>query len=32
VILRGQLYDRAALDGMLEETREKVKAWNAQPL
>ena len=32
VILRGKLYDRAALDGMLEETRAKVKAWNAQPL
>ena len=28
----GNLYDRAALDGMLEEAREKVKAWNAQPL
>lgn len=29
VILRGQIYDRAALDGMLNETRKKVAAWNA---
>jgi imidazolonepropionase-like amidohydrolase len=30
VILRGKLYDRAALDRMLDETRDKVKAWNAE--
>ena len=29
VILRGKLYDRAALDAMLAETRTKVAAWNA---
>ncbi len=30
VILRGHVYDRHALDGMLEETRAKVAAWNQQ--
>jgi imidazolonepropionase-like amidohydrolase len=30
VILRGKLYDRAALDKMLAETKAKVAAWNAQ--
>jgi imidazolonepropionase-like amidohydrolase len=30
VILRGKLYDRAALDQMLAEARRKVAAWNAQ--
>jgi imidazolonepropionase-like amidohydrolase len=30
VILRGKLYDRAALDRMLDETREQVQAWNTQ--
>jgi imidazolonepropionase-like amidohydrolase len=30
VILRGKLYDRAALDQMLTETHKKVAAWNAQ--
>lgn len=29
VILRGHVYDRKALDGMLEDTRKKVAAWNA---
>jgi len=29
VILRGTVYDRAALDGMLADTRAKVAAWNA---
>lgn len=29
VILRGRVYDRAALDAMLKETRSKVAAWNA---
>lgn len=29
VIMRGQIYDRAALDSMLNETRKKVAAWNA---
>lgn len=29
VILRGQVYDRQALDGMLEKTRHQVAAWNA---
>lgn len=29
VVLRGKTYDRAALDGMLEQTRAKVAAWNA---
>lgn len=30
VILRGSVYDRAALDKMLAETRAKVAAWNAE--
>ena len=30
VILRGHVYDRNALDGMLDETRSKVAAWNAE--
>jgi imidazolonepropionase-like amidohydrolase len=30
VILRGKLYDRAALDKMLAQTKAKVAAWNAQ--
>jgi imidazolonepropionase-like amidohydrolase len=30
VILRGKLYDRAALDQMLAEARRKVAAWKAQ--
>jgi imidazolonepropionase-like amidohydrolase len=30
VILRGKLYDRAALDKMLAETKARVAAWNAQ--
>lgn len=30
VVLRGKVYDRAALDRILDETRAKVKAWNAQ--
>jgi imidazolonepropionase-like amidohydrolase len=29
VVMRGQLYDRAALDAMLADTRAKVAAWNA---
>lgn len=29
VVMRGKLYDRAALDGMLTETKAKVAAWNA---
>ncbi|MBO9664561.1 amidohydrolase family protein [Dokdonella sp.] len=29
VILRGRVYDRKALDGMLDTTRKKVAAWNA---
>jgi len=29
VIMRGQIYDRAALDGMLNRTRKQVAAWNA---
>ena len=29
VVMRGKLYDRAALDAMLAETRAKVAAWNA---
>ncbi len=29
VLLRGQVYDRKALDGMLEQTRAKVAAWQA---
>lgn len=29
VVMNGKLYDRAALDGMLAETRSKVAAWNA---
>ena len=29
VILRGHVYDRKALDGMLEQTRKQVAAWNA---
>lgn len=30
VILRGHVYDRRALDGMLDETRAKVATWNQQ--
>ncbi|QNK01857.1 amidohydrolase family protein [Dyella telluris] len=30
VILRGHVYDRHALDGMLEQTRAQVSAWNRQ--
>lgn len=30
VVLRGSVYDRAALDAMLADTRAKVTAWNAQ--
>lgn len=30
VVLRGKPYDRAALDGMLAQTRAKVAAWNAE--
>lgn len=30
VVLRGSVYDRAALDTMLGDTRAKVAAWNAQ--
>lgn len=30
VVLRGSVYDRAALDKMLAATRAKVAAWNAQ--
>ena len=30
VILRGTLYDRAALDGMLSRARAQVAAWNTQ--
>jgi len=29
VILGGRVYDRKALDGMLDETRKKVADWNA---
>lgn len=29
VVLKGQTFDRAALDGMLAETRAKVAKWNA---
>ena len=29
VILNGRVYDRKALDGMLDDTRKKVTAWNA---
>lgn len=29
VVMNGKLYDRAALDGVLAETRSKVAAWNA---
>ncbi|MCQ4166089.1 amidohydrolase family protein [Tahibacter sp. P2K] len=29
VILRGEVYDRAALDAMLDATRKQVAAWNA---
>lgn len=29
VLLRGQVYDRKALDGLLEQTRAKVAAWQA---
>ena len=29
VVLRGKVFDRAALDAMLAETRAKVAAWNA---
>ncbi len=28
VILRGTVHDRAALDRMLSDTRQKVAAWN----
>jgi len=30
VVMRGQVYDRAALDTMLADTRAKVAAWNAE--
>jgi imidazolonepropionase-like amidohydrolase len=30
VILRGHVYDRKALDGMLDDTKKKVAAWNAE--
>jgi len=30
VVMRGQVYDRAALDMMLADTRAKVAAWNAE--
>lgn len=30
VVLRGKVYDRAALDAMLAETKAQVSAWNAQ--
>ncbi|MGV2497357.1 amidohydrolase family protein [Pelagerythrobacter aerophilus] len=30
VVLRGSVYDRAALDAMLADTRAEVAAWNAQ--
>lgn len=30
VVMRGQVYDRAALDKMLADTRAKVAAWNAE--
>jgi imidazolonepropionase-like amidohydrolase len=30
VVMRGKVYDRAALDAMLAETRAKVAAWNAE--
>ena len=30
VILRGSVYDRAALDKMLADTKAKVAAWNAE--
>lgn len=30
VILRGQVYDRAALDALLETTKTKVAAWNQE--
>ncbi|MGX9720405.1 amidohydrolase family protein [Stenotrophomonas acidaminiphila] len=30
VVMRGQVYDRAALDAMLAETRARVAAWNAE--
>jgi len=30
VILRGTLFDRSALDRLLEDTRGKVAAWNAK--
>ncbi|PSM14378.1 amidohydrolase family protein [Stenotrophomonas maltophilia] len=30
VILRGNVYDRAALDSMLADTKAKVAAWNAE--
>jgi imidazolonepropionase-like amidohydrolase len=29
VVMNGKIYDRAALDGMLAETKAKVAAWNA---
>ncbi len=31
VVLRGRLLDRAALDKLLQETRDKVARWNAAP-
>ena len=30
VILRGDVYDRTALDRMLADTKAKVAAWNAE--
>ncbi|WP_430390925.1 amidohydrolase family protein [Dyella sp. 20L07] len=30
VILHGRVYDRKALDGMLDDTRKKVAAWNVE--
>ncbi|WP_454798285.1 amidohydrolase family protein [Novosphingobium lindaniclasticum] len=30
VVMNGKVYDRAALDGMLVQTKTKVAAWNAQ--
>lgn len=30
VVMRGKLYNRAALDAMLSDTRAKVAAWNAE--
>lgn len=31
VVLRGKVYDRAALDAMLAKTKAQVAAWNANP-